>query len=198
MKKLVILNSVFMLCMIFNVFSQTADTKKLFSKKYIKTTMEKVTMWQLANPKRDARDWTNGALYAGVFASWETTKSKDIYRAMMDMGKEVKWQPYRRWYHADDIAICQTYMDLYRKEKKPEMIQATIDTLAKLISTPYPTSRAFDVIKWWWCDALFMAPPVFVKFGITTGNKEYLSKNDERSEERRVGKECRSRWSPYH
>src|SRR2546430_16763792 len=23
-------------------------------------------------------------------------------------------------------------------------------------------------------------------------------KNDERSEERRVGKECRSRWSPYH
>src|SRR2546429_8543437 len=24
------------------------------------------------------------------------------------------------------------------------------------------------------------------------------NKNDERSEERRVGKECRSRWSPYH
>ena len=25
-----------------------------------------------------------------------------------------------------------------------------------------------------------------------------FSKNDDRSEERRVGKECRSRWSPYH
>ena len=25
-----------------------------------------------------------------------------------------------------------------------------------------------------------------------------LSKVDHRSEERRVGKECRSRWSPYH
>ena len=24
------------------------------------------------------------------------------------------------------------------------------------------------------------------------------SKRDDRSEERRVGKECRSRWSPYH
>ena len=23
-------------------------------------------------------------------------------------------------------------------------------------------------------------------------------RNDDRSEERRVGKECRSRWSPYH
>ena len=25
-----------------------------------------------------------------------------------------------------------------------------------------------------------------------------LDRRDERSEERRVGKECRSRWSPYH
>ena len=29
--------------------------------------------------------------------------------------------------------------------------------------------------------------------GQLKGNKEYI-----RSEERRVGKECRSRWSPYH
>ena len=27
---------------------------------------------------------------------------------------------------------------------------------------------------------------------------DYLAKRDARSEERRVGKECRSRWSPYH
>ena len=26
----------------------------------------------------------------------------------------------------------------------------------------------------------------------------WLPDNGERSEERRVGKECRSRWSPYH
>ena len=29
-------------------------------------------------------------------------------------------------------------------------------------------------------------------------NKETQTLNDTRSEERRVGKECRSRWSPYH
>ena len=27
---------------------------------------------------------------------------------------------------------------------------------------------------------------------------EFAHFNDDRSEERRVGKECRSRWSPYH
>ena len=30
------------------------------------------------------------------------------------------------------------------------------------------------------------------------GNTEMKSVNFSRSEERRVGKECRSRWSPYH
>ena len=28
--------------------------------------------------------------------------------------------------------------------------------------------------------------------------KQFKNKNESRSEERRVGKECRSRWSPYH
>ena len=31
-----------------------------------------------------------------------------------------------------------------------------------------------------------------------TPNAKILSKDADRSEERRVGKECRSRWSPYH
>src|SRR5256886_13976621 len=34
---------------------------------------------------------------------------------------------------------------------------------------------------------------------ISTGGKPvFLVAEEERSEERRVGKECRSRWSPYH
>ena len=28
--------------------------------------------------------------------------------------------------------------------------------------------------------------------------RDFIQKNYTRSEERRVGKECRSRWSPYH
>ena len=33
----------------------------------------------------------------------------------------------------------------------------------------------------------------------TSAASDYLTKeNFKRSEERRVGKECRSRWSPYH
>ena len=43
----------------------------------------------------------------------------------------------------------------------------------------------------------------FCKYELKGGNcKEYKDKGysgkNTRSEERRVGKECRSRWSPYH
>ena len=34
--------------------------------------------------------------------------------------------------------------------------------------------------------------------GINSGNEGFFWLSDDRSEERRVGKECRSRWSPYH
>src|SRR3712207_9184213 len=34
--------------------------------------------------------------------------------------------------------------------------------------------------------------------GLLVHAKEYTAVTNQRSEERRVGKECRSRWSPYH
>ena len=37
-----------------------------------------------------------------------------------------------------------------------------------------------------------------VEVNLTAEEKEELKGNTTRSEERRVGKECRSRWSPYH
>jgi rhamnogalacturonyl hydrolase YesR len=158
-------------------FSKTVDNKKIFSHSYISKTMKKVTSWQLKNPRHELTDWTNGAFYAGVYAAWQTTDSKKIYQAMMDMGKLNSWKPGNRWYHADDIAICQTYVDLYKVEKKQEMIQPFIDTLAVLMKNSYPT-KGIEVIKWWWCDALFMAPPAIVKLGIATGNDGYLKFSD--------------------
>src|SRR2546430_17725046 len=44
---------------------------------------------------------------------------------------------------------------------------------------------------------LFKRVPGLVR-NVTFQNPIILSAEDTRSEERRVGKECRSRWSPYH
>ena len=160
--------------------SNKAGEVNYFDGKYIKGVMNKAAEWQIAHPKHQQYDWTNGAYYAGMFAAWETTKSQKIYDAMMSMARDSnRWEPGHRWYHADDVVISQTYMDLYRteKNKKQEMLQPTIDTLVKFISNPYPV-RGIEVIKWWWCDALFMAPPTLVKFAIETGDKRFLEHND--------------------
>ena len=37
-----------------------------------------------------------------------------------------------------------------------------------------------------------------VKVCVRNGNRNLYVCDADRSEERRVGKECRSRWSPYH
>jgi rhamnogalacturonyl hydrolase YesR len=156
----------------------TAQSDGYFKAANIKAVMLKTAEWQLKNPNHTINDWTNGAFYAGIYAAWETTKSKNLYKALLDLGDVTEWQPCKRWYHADDIAICQTYIDLYRKEKKRKMIQPTIDTVNKLLANPYPV-RGIEVIKWWWCDALFMGPATLVKLGVTLKNDEYLKKNDE-------------------
>ncbi|MDR0844525.1 MAG: glycoside hydrolase family 88 protein [Tannerella sp.] len=170
----------FIICTLFIVSGCTSDPDaKYFEEQYIRSTVEKVAGWQLNHPKHQLCDWTNGAFYAGVFAAWETTRSADIYQALLDMGGKTGWQPCNTAANAraNDMAICQTYIDLFRIEKRQEMIQPAIDTLNAFMQREYHP-YGIHVQKWWWCDALFMEPPTIVKLGVTTGNKEFLVYND--------------------
>lgn len=161
----------------------TAQNAQFFKAKNIKNTMLKVTEWQLKNPKHEGWHWTNGAFYAGVFAAYETTKAKWIMDSMMAMGERNKWNTGPRYDHADDIAISQTYIDIYRLKKDRRMIQATIDSVLKMSKVPGKEIKKHG-IAWWWCDALFMGPPTLIKLGKTLKEPLYYDLND------RLFKEC--------
>ena len=139
--------------------------------------MLSVAKWQLANPKHELFDWTNGAFFAGVFAAYETTKSTELWDAMVEMGEKNNWGPGKRFDHADDIVINQTYLDMYRISKDKKMLQPTIDVVTRI-----KTEKGREVekhgIMWWWCDALFMAPPTLAKLAAITGDRSYLDLND--------------------
>jgi hypothetical protein len=45
----------------FTFASGKGNDSKYFSKPYIKSVMEKAAYWQLAHPKHELYDWTNGA-----------------------------------------------------------------------------------------------------------------------------------------
>ena len=157
--------------------AQDAATTEVFKGEYIKAAMLKVTAWQLNNPKHNPTDWTNGAFYAGVTAAYKTTKSKVILDSLLALGERTKYMPGLRYDHADDIVISQTYIDLYRLKKDRSMIQPTIDTVQKMSKVP-GKEIAKHGITWWWCDALFMAPPTLIKLGVTLKDNSYFALND--------------------
>jgi unsaturated rhamnogalacturonyl hydrolase len=157
--------------------SESFAPPKIFRARHIKSTMQKVTDWQLKNPKHAPTDWTNGAFYAGVVAAYQATKSKKILDSLMAHGMRTGWKPGRRYDHADDIAISQTYIDLYRMKNDRSMLQPTIDTVAKLRTVP-GREVARNGITWWWCDALFMGPPTLAKLGVVLNDPSYFTFND--------------------
>jgi unsaturated rhamnogalacturonyl hydrolase len=151
--------------------------KAVFRPKFIKQQLLKVTAWQLAHPKHQLTDWTNGAFYSGVFAAYQATHSKVILDSLLAMGERNKWSPGARFDHADDHVICQTYLNLYRLKHDRRMIAPTLAVAEKFRTTPGPEVRN-NGIAWWWCDALFMGPPVLVKLGLIENQPQYLALSD--------------------
>ncbi|MEL7586972.1 MAG: glycoside hydrolase family 88 protein [Prolixibacteraceae bacterium] len=169
----------FLILIVFSVTIVSAASKpgKIFSDKYIKKTMERAALWQFEHPKHKLYDWTNGALYAGVFAAWETTGSKKMWKNMIAMGDSNQWKAGPRLTHADDYAIGQTYIDLYRVTGDGKMIEPFRERVDEFMVAPYKTGE-LNPITWWWCDALFMAPPAMVKLGVTVNDERYLKHSD--------------------
>ena len=159
------------------IIAGSKNNQKFFREKYIVKTMKKALDWQLKHPKHHLYDWTNGAFYSGVYAAYQTTGSKKIWKALYEMGEENNWQPGPRLHHADDYAICQTYIDMYRVSGERNMIGPFIKTMDKFMTTTYEGEGMHKII-WWWCDALFMAPPAFVKLGLTLNDDKYLKLSD--------------------
>ena len=137
----------------------------------VRRAMRKVANWQLNRAESDFdQDWTYAALYAGFMAVPDEADGKKYRDAMQRMGQKFNWEPGPRLAHADDQAIGQTYLDLYRRIHDPAMltpIRARMDAVMQL-----PDER--DKPLWWWCDALFMAPPVLAKLYTITGDRKYL------------------------
>jgi unsaturated rhamnogalacturonyl hydrolase len=161
----------------FNIvaFSGYAQKKldDVFSDKAILTQMKKVCDWQLAHPvainERNENDWARAAFYTGVMAAYRTTHDEKYLEEAIRWSASFDWRLAGRMRHADDHAKGQTYLEIYALKKKPEMIADIINTFDSLIMDPRPGRE-----DWWWCDALFMAPPVLARLAEATGEEKYL------------------------
>ncbi|WP_273445180.1 glycoside hydrolase family 105 protein [Neolewinella agarilytica] len=146
----------------------------------IESAMVKALQWQEANPiyAKDPTDWTNGAYYTGVARAYESTKNPVFLQAIEDMGERTEWKTWERYYHADDVAISYSYLTLDEYKlgvvDKAPTAKWIEDHLYKDHEWKQGTRKDDKIINWWWCDALFMAPPVLVKWSNLKNDRRYL------------------------
>jgi len=151
------------------------DISPALKSEEIKKVMRKVADWQLNRiDGQYTNDWTMAALYTGVIATADTTGDRKYIGAMKDMGWKLEWKLGPRFNHADDVAVGQTYLDLYLRDHAPLMI---VDVHEQLLRSMRVQSDP-DHLVWWWCDALFMAPPAWARMYKVSGDKAFLDHMD--------------------
>lgn len=136
----------------------------------------KVADWQLsrAQPFFD-RIWTWSVLYSGFMAASESTGDPKYREAMLGMGRKFNFELRNRLPNADDQSVGQTYLELFLAAGKKDraMIAPTQADLDSVIGLD--TLRPGDPkIPWWWCDSLFMAPPLWARMAAATGDNKYI------------------------
>lgn len=140
----------------------------------IDKALRKVADWQLARtmPHLD-RIWTSSVLFSGFIEASKATGDPKYRDAMETMAQKFAWQLRTPYPNADDISVAQTYLDLYLQSPAPEKIAHVRQQLDILIDLK-TLKPGDDRLPWWWCDALFMAPPVWAKMYQATGERRYL------------------------
>jgi unsaturated rhamnogalacturonyl hydrolase len=142
-----------------------------FTKADLAKAMKIVADWQLTRqPAEPQTDWTWAALYTGFMGVPDAVAGDKYKKAMQDLGDKLNWQPGPRVEHADDQAVGQMFLEQYFIHKDAKMLDPMKARLEQEIATPDDPAKPL----WWWCDALFMAPPVYADMAKATGDKKYL------------------------
>lgn len=146
----------------------------------------KVADWQIkefpSNPYavKEPKGWIAGALYLGMYDWAELSGEEEYFNWLKKVFNRQYWQVADRMYHADDVCVSQTYIDMYNKYKEEKMLLPTLARIDWVINNPSKGGLDIDYSKplsyerWSWCDALFMAPGVYTRLYTLTGNKKYM------------------------
>jgi unsaturated rhamnogalacturonyl hydrolase len=142
--------------------------------------MKKVADWQLARSEQYFdRIWTWSVLYSGFMAASDSLGDAKYRDAMEAMGKKYDWQLRSHLPDADDQSVAQTYLELYLLKKDDAMIAPTRAELDAILAAPHVSKKPGKTLPWWWCDALFMAPPVWARMYAAMGDRKYITYLDE-------------------
>lgn len=184
---------IILVCLLFSKFTvlcDTPDNLKVESSE-VKSLVNRVCQWQIkAYPYMDEKriwksagdlSWENGVFLSALSRWAEYIKDAQLiswYEQICDRNYYGTSQNSLSIYHADDFAVCMMYVTLYNKVKSQRILQHTRARLDYTIHYPsgiqFGDTTACKYDRWTWCDALYMAPPVYAAFSRITGDNSYL------------------------
>lgn len=134
--------------------------------------------------KHHELDWTCAALYAGMNQWTQIADGSEYVEWLKSIGERNNWQLHKRPYHADDHAVGQFYLSMYAQIGDQKMIEPTQTRFDWILENPKSGSLLWDAgedahDRWGWCDALFMAPPVWARLAKITEDQKYLDFMDQ-------------------
>ncbi len=175
----------------FTSFSAAQSTKEKkdktnWNREAVLNFSKKTADWQIQNfptntyAIKEPKGWIPAAFYMGLFDWAELSQDKTYFDWMKKTFGRESWQVADRMYHADDVCVGQTYIDMYNKFNDPRMLKPTMARAEWVVNNPSNGSMDLDysdgstIERWTWCDALFMAPPMYSRLYTLTGNRKYM------------------------
>lgn len=147
------------------------DISPALQSRQIRKVMRLVADWQLqrvlAQPM--SRSWEYGTLDIGLMAASQTLKDPRYSQYVASVGKHFDWQLEHTAYPANDFAIAQAYLEIYRSSHNQQIIAP----LRRRFDEEMQMADDSTKPRWWWCDALFMEPPVGAELSKITGDPKY-------------------------
>lgn len=132
--------------------------------------VDRVIGWQLEAypPEMRGKSWRDATLFIGITEIAITLENDSYWEQAREWAEQQKWEIGGRREHADDHAAGQVYLQFYEREQNEYMIRDFKHWIDKLIHVEISGDEL-----WWWCDALFMAPPAIAHLASVSGGDEY-------------------------
>lgn len=148
------------------------DLKPGLNRKDIGHALRRVADWQVSRlPQSPQADWTFAALYPGLLAIPNHVAGARYKDEVLKIGRELHFQPGPRVLNADDQAVGQSFLKLYKMRHDPAMLVPIRERMdIQMVDGDDPNKPL-----WWWCDALFMEPPVLAELTSATRDERYVT-----------------------
>jgi rhamnogalacturonyl hydrolase YesR len=173
----------------------TFSPDKLPSREAILPVLDYVSTSQIADMSRRpiqmatgsnlteiSSNWVAATFYVGAARLARVSDNKTTIRFLTSVAEHYNYglrgaRSERTLLNADDIAIGDLYEELYSRRGQ----QGTLMPLQQRLDFQVPhlnRAQETDALVWWWCDALYMAPPVLARMSSLTGDPKYLNAMD--------------------